>query len=56
MGLIFIRHTLMKVFHQPYSEIMKIPLKEALFYISYEEALQFKINQDIDKQKAGLKG
>jgi len=41
----------MRTLNQPYSEIKKIPLNDALFFINYENAIQDYIKQEIDKQR-----
>ena len=46
-----IYYILMKTLNQPYSEIKKIPLNDALFLINYEIAIRDYIKQEIDKQR-----
>jgi len=40
----------MKVYHQPYSEIKKIPLRTAIFLDSAEAAIQDYTNQEFKKR------
>lgn len=41
----------MKVYHQPYSEIKKIPLRTAIFLDAAETAIQDYTKQEYKKQK-----
>lgn len=38
-------YILMKSFNQPYSEIKDIPIKDVLFFVNYDSAMQDYINQ-----------
>lgn len=46
---------LMKVYHQPYSELKNIPYRDALFLIHSEAAEQDYMKQEMDKVKNKLK-
>ena len=46
---------LMKVYHQPYSELRNIPYRDALFLIHSESAEQDYIKQEMKKAKNKLK-
>ena len=46
---------LMKVYHQPYSELKNIPYRDALFLVHAESAEQDYLKQEMDKVKAKTK-
>lgn len=50
VGIQMIYYILMRTFNQPYSEIKKIPLNDALFFINYENAIQDYIKQEMKKK------
>lgn len=50
-GTSLLRYKLMKIFNQPYSELKKIPYRDVLFFINYENAIQDYIEQERDKQR-----
>lgn len=45
----------MKVYHQPYSEIIKIPLNTAILLIAAEESLQDYTQQEYKKREKEIK-
>ena len=49
------RRILMKVYHQPYSEIKNIPYRDAIFLIHSESAEQDYMEQEMKKQNKKLK-
>ncbi|KKN18360.1 hypothetical protein LCGC14_0956520 [marine sediment metagenome] len=46
---------LMKVYHQPYSELRNIPYRDALFLVHSEAAEQDYMKQEIEKSKKNTK-
>jgi len=49
------RATMMSRYHQPYSEVSKIPVTELLFYISLIEAEDRYTEQKIEEMKRNIK-
>jgi len=45
----------MKVYHQPYSELVNIPYRDAIFLVHAESAEQDYLKQELDKQTKNLK-
>jgi len=44
--------TLMAKYHQPYSEIIKMPIKDAMFFIELAGAEHLKGEHEINKMKS----
>lgn len=50
-SLLATKATLMSRYHQPYSEVIKMPIRDVLYFMALVEAEDKKVAKDIEDQK-----